>query len=140
MRASIFGEVHQVALIESQAAEIERLKHTCDQHKRSKQNLSTRYGQQCAELTRLREVVEKLPKTADGVPVVPGATVYHCRDRLYPDGFYPILMRMSGPYCCGESCWDEGCQSDHASGRHVDYAQCFSTREAAQAAAAKGDE
>jgi len=29
-----------------------------------------------AELARLRDVVDKLPKTADGVPVVPGMTLW----------------------------------------------------------------
>jgi hypothetical protein len=29
-----------------------------------------------AELTRLREIVDRLPKTADGVPITPGMRVY----------------------------------------------------------------
>ena len=34
-------------------------------------------GKQRAEIERLTAIIDKLPKTADGVPVVPGMTVYY---------------------------------------------------------------
>jgi hypothetical protein len=67
-----------------------------------------------AENERLKEVVEKLPKTADGVPVVPGMTIYDLR----PSGCTPFFVSAV---------------FEKAS-KHNMYADCYSTREAAEAA------
>jgi hypothetical protein len=100
------------------------------------------------ELTRLQAVVERLPKTADGVPVTPGMRVWHCaRHRFGPKGggenykHEGLDVRMPKPYCLGEHCWYDGCQSDDGGGRHCEWSECYSTREALEAAeAAKGGE
>jgi hypothetical protein len=42
-----------------------------------------RCDQLAAENARLREIVERLPRTADGVPVVPGMTVYALQAERY---------------------------------------------------------
>ena len=91
-----------------------------------------------AEITRLRAIVDKLPKTADGVPVVPGADkVYRIaagdefdNPRETKNGveismnwrgwvatFFSDLRRFGDTYLCGE-----------------DPSKCFSTREAAEKA------
>ena len=45
-----------------------------------------------AEITRLREIVGKLPSTADGVPIVPGMKVYsaHTRTIDTEDGAFQV--------------------------------------------------
>jgi len=102
----------------------------------------TRIAELEAERDRLMDVVDKLPKTADGVPVVPGMHVWHCTNLSYgpkgSDKKFPntegLRVAMPGPYCLGEHCYSEGCQGDGCSGKHLNFAQCYSTREAAQAA------
>ena len=78
------------------------------------------------EIERLQAIVDKLPKTADGVPVVPGMAVfYSCKD------FGPIRLTVAdyvdwteyGPLCFGT----------HGGVCHGQYADtCYSTREAAR--------
>lgn len=66
-----------------------------------------------AEIDRLRAIVDRLPKTADGVPVVPGTCVYHTNGQwgIAPGiiGNGPIPLVGGGAYRIGE---------------------CYSTREA----------
>lgn len=83
-----------------------------------------------AELQRLRAIVDKLPKTADEVPVTPGMRVWHC-----PDDTMEQIARFNRPYCFGWKCYDSGCQGDSSSGTHRNWEECYSTREAAEAAA-----
>jgi hypothetical protein len=57
-----------------------------------------------AELQRLREVVAKLPRTADGVPVTPGAELYVIADRAdrlatIADVMKFKVMRDDSDYC-----------------------------------------
>ena len=67
------------------------------------------------ERKRLQAIVDKLPKTADGVPIVPGRRVWQT-----PGDWYGVKMSMTaGPYCTTFPEWDE----------------VYSTREAAEAAA-----
>lgn len=77
-----------------------------------------------AELESLRAIVEKLPRTADGVVVVPGVT-FSC-----PKGHRHTIKgadRFSGRiYCCEGECWDSGCQGDSGSGTHYMSEQCRS--------------
>lgn len=75
----------------------------------------------------LRAVVSKLPKTADGVPVTPGMTVWHSPD-------YKIDAGHLRAYCCCEKCWDSGCQGDSGSGSRRKFDECYSTPAAAEAA------
>lgn len=71
------------------------------------------------EVEKLRGIVEKLPKTADGVPVVPGDIVYH------PDGGHAFL-----PGCVG----DAPIELMVRDGRWTTVGRCYSTPEAAQSA------
>jgi len=40
-------------------------------------------GQMQAEIERLRAIVDRVPKTADGVLVLPGDSVWHVRRNIY---------------------------------------------------------
>ena len=75
-------------------------------------------AEQAGKIERLQAVVAKLPKTADGVRVVPGMTVYH---RDWQGKVTEERTSWAPPYpkvfCC-----------------------CYSTREAAEAAEAEGEE
>lgn len=116
------------------------------QHRPIEDSLRAQFAAAHKELAELSEVVGKLPKTADGVPVTPGMKVWHCVDHNYgpkgTDQKFPdvngIDARMSRPYCCGNKCWDHGCQSDPGSGTKREWSECYSTREAAQSALSKG--
>jgi len=84
-----------------------------------------------AEIKRLRDIVDKLPKTADGVPVVPGMTVWvndngigvyaerHVEE-VANTGFYKYVERRAGWSC-------EWCAGKNS----------YSTREAAEAGGKK---
>lgn len=70
----------------------------------------------------LQSIVDQLPKTADGLPVFIGRTIY-C-----PRGHKHVIHasnRMSGQiYCTEKGCWSEGCQSDSGSGTHYEAREC----------------
>ncbi len=131
-----------LALIESQAAEIERLEieqktcnGSCDialarrqvgpdaivpgNARECAELWEREASRQTAKLERLREVVEQLPKTADGVPIVPGMTLY----RYTGSAKEYANLRLSSQFELPVAIWDA----------------YFSTDEAAQAAAAKGE-
>jgi len=84
------------------------------------------------ENNRLRALVDRLPKTADGVPLVPGMTVFiphpHPsnliteREILAPYGTLACLTKEPAHSGCCES-------TTHRQAR-----ECYSTREAAEAA------
>lgn len=80
------------------------------------------YEQLETEIARLREIVDKLPKTADGVPVVPGMKVYYAivKEDLRVRDIYASRINSSSP--TRFSCWSS----------------IYSTREAAEAAAKTG--
>lgn len=78
-----------------------------------------------AELHRLREIVDKLPKTADGVTVVPGMVLWTdvCDVKETSSGFsYDGFSTRLGTIPCLRM-------------RPMDYPKCYSTKEAAEAAA-----
>ena len=81
------------------------------------------------EIKRLKAIVAKLPKTADGVPVVPGMGV-HCTETCYTSGEGKIT-----PLYVHEINKDvvvsrfNGTRTDVAGYKH-----CYSTREAAEVA------
>jgi len=80
-----------------------------------------------AEIERLQTIVDKLPKTADGVPVVPGMVLH---DPIWiedPFGVHQLLVFCPNARRSEWSCNDG----------EVDTSQCYSTREAAQAAKEK---
>ena len=64
-----------------------------------------------AEIERLRAIVAKLPVTADGVPVVPGMSIW---------------TMLNGTIC------EVKCNTIHGTG---EYTKCYSTCEAAEAGA-----
>jgi hypothetical protein len=76
------------------------------------------------EINRLAAIVEKLPDTADGVPVVPGVDKVW---RIWPDGIaHPEVTVTCDAMCGWRVRWGE-------------IGTAYSTREAAEAAKAKGD-
>lgn len=92
-----------------------------------------------AERDELRAVVERLPKTADGVPVHPGDEVWY--GRLGPRG------GMKGPHSYTVTVYGE-VGDIHATGEEGGYmsesyglrvSECYSTREAAEAAVKETD-
>ena len=79
---------------------------------------------QAMEIKRLRGIVDKLPKTADGVSVVPGMTVYHSHPvggTIYEDVVHDLEPCST---TSEDSIWMDGC---------IDAERCYSTREAAEA-------
>lgn len=104
---------------------------------------------QAAELERLRGIVDRLPKTADGVPVTCGDEVFaagqiHMR-RLGDVGFdLTLTLKQQAPrgatmhvvsYEDAEYCV-ESCSAFHVISTEGVVTDFFSTREAAEAAAA----
>jgi len=83
-----------------------------------------------AEITRLRAIVEKLPKTADGVPVVPGDELWV----RHPDGGCAGTRRWWKHPSLG---WSVG--FEHMQNEPIDVSSCYSTREAAEAAKEGGE-
>lgn len=81
-------------------------------------------AEQDAEIKRLRAIVDKLPKTADGVPVVPG-------DDLWSH-YYNEVIGVKMPWLA------VGPNEDGRGQTGYDPARCFSTREAAIAASKEG--
>ena len=70
------------------------------------------------------EIIDKLPRTADGVPVVPGMTLW---DPVWPDD--PFGVQALLVFCPNARRSEWMCNDGE-----VDAAQCYSTREAADAA------
>ncbi len=92
---------------------------------------------QAAELTRLREVVEKLPKTADGVPVVPGMYVW------LSDGTGPGEIIDTSTYTKSATVNDffkwPDYKPDNTGCSQRPLSSLYSTRAAAQSTAQKGE-
>lgn len=76
-----------------------------------------------SEIEHLQAIVDKLPKTADGVPIVPGMTVSVLAN--YGDGLRIHKLVVYDLTSIGCSDGDR---------YHWDCHQCYSTREAAEAA------
>ena len=76
----------------------------------------------CDEIERLRAIVDKLPKTADGVPVLPGMTLWDSVWINKPFVVHSLLV------FCPEAARSEWTTNDG----EVDPGQCYSTREAAE--------
>lgn len=109
------------ALVSAQRR-IQELERGCKERRKDYEELK-------AENARLREIVERLPKTADGVPATPGT-------RLYP--MYPVYDDEHPDY--DDAARLEYCISDPLSGEFIrehdglEIDTCYSTREAAEAA------
>src|SRR5690554_6157274 len=93
--------------------------------------IARRYDELIAENTKLRAIVDKLPKTADGVPVVPGMALYP----LHP---LPGVEDDHGIATIGV--YDPATMEHlvHGYGEFRTGA-CYSTREAAEAAKEMGE-
>lgn len=82
---------------------------------------------EAASLIRsLCEIVEKLPVTADGVPITPGMKLWTDNDGEIESGTITSLYPVNGEMMVGCSGWEQAPRD------------CYSTREAALAAAGKG--
>jgi hypothetical protein len=84
-----------------------------------------------AELTRLREIVGKLPKTADEVAVSDGDYVWTILDGEV------IRLRMESKTLASTG-WIKKCQSTLKASVHFQPSACYSIREAAEAARKAG--
>lgn len=89
-----------------------------------------------ADNARLAAIMGKLPRTADGAPVVPDMTLYHqCGADLG-------VAQMHKPAChVGRAARTPGCFGQNANGTWavvVEWDQVYSTRAAAEAARAGG--
>lgn len=82
--------------------------------------LAVSYLADCAANDTLRAIVERLPHTADGVPVIcDGMTVY-C-----PRGHATTLQYATHHvYCCDGECWNSGCQGDSGGGTSYLFCEC----------------
>ena len=77
------------------------------------------------EIERLRAIVDKLPKTADGVPVVPGMTLYSSQNICGAFRKPEIVVSLEVYANHETSEWMDG---------HLEVELLYSTREAAEAA------
>jgi hypothetical protein len=77
-------------------------------------------GRVVGELERLRAIVDRLPVTADGVPVAPGMTIYEPASK-YGAPVEPFVANAVYAFTDAPL--------------HNIYRECYSTREAAEAAA-----
>lgn len=110
------------------ADEIERLRAIIDGDARRKHGAS---GMCCAlreqeksRADRLQAIVDRLPKTADGVPIVPGMKVWFQRSRNHG---WEVTAELVGGYYQSNGDWS--CIDFDGDG-----ARDYSTREAAEAA------
>ena len=78
-----------------------------------------------ADNARLRAIVDKLPKTADGVPVVPGMEVWAKKN--------PSDSTVQSFIVCQDSVWASRFGGMSRAGAWL-ISKCYSTREAAEAA------
>ncbi len=90
-----------------------------------------------AELAKLRAVVGKLPKTADGVPVAPGDTVWYLRYIREPERCVIAGYSSSDSVCCPDN---PGSVYFKPSGFSAiwNWNNAYSTRELAEAAMKAG--
>lgn len=62
-----------------------------------------------SELTRLRAIVDKLPVTADGVPIVPGMKVWKLADGNFGEAYGEVvagIYPVAGDMCVGNTGWE----------------------------------
>ena len=88
-----------------------------------------------ADRDRLAAIVERLPRTADWVPVTPGMTLHHPDDITTYGGVIQVDDCITTVLIAVER------QPDGLLGRCVEFsaADCYSTRELAEAAAKGGE-
>lgn len=87
---------------------------------------------QAAEIERLHAIVDRLPKTADGVPIAPGDELW-CIDS--EDGWEGAIT-VRDVECVGKYGEETSCWLIRSTGRNELWAEdCYSTREAAAEAA-----
>ena len=89
-----------------------------------------------AKIERLQEIVAKLPKTADGVPVVPGQAIWYWLEKNNGDVASPAEARQAtSPIlaCCKIYCFNPTSVMSDMDG-WIGHRFCYSTREAAEAA------
>ncbi len=83
-----------------------------------------------AENARLKAIVDMLPKTADGVPVVPGMAIWCERGHLAGASLDEGLV-----FCDGDGCFESGDAILGAVGPgQYEFRDCYSTRELAEKA------
>lgn len=108
-----------------------------------------RLTREVAELKRerdeYREIVEKLPKTADGVPVVPGDTVWFAADdSQFGKGPHECEVKPFWEWSSDQDQWEDSegvwCGMVEANGVGKSLGDCYSTREAAEAAMKEADD
>lgn len=74
---------------------------------------------------KLEEIVARLPKSADGVPVICDGMVLYC-----PRGHATQLTYAAhNVYCCQGECFDTGCQGDSGRGTYYPFSVCRTTQE-----------
>ncbi len=85
------------------------------------------------EIERLQAIVAKLPKTADGVPVVPGVDAVFWAGGDKRNCLVP-LQASNCHYVLGPEGYVRHSIKKHHSDEKVSIRKCYSTREAAEAA------
>lgn len=100
-------------------SEYDALIEKCDEN----ESLRAELAKANAEIERLRSIVDSLPKTADGVPIIPGMTLWLVVYNALGQQVYEAVpdVVVEGEYV---RTWFGAIRSD----------RCYSTREAAEAA------
>jgi hypothetical protein len=92
------------------------------------------------DVAAMEEALGKLPRTADGVVVVPGTRVWYVREGLEPEAHVIRGYEYESSTVIAPDGYANGCVFFSPSGSTSIWRwdQCYSTRAAALAAAAKG--
>lgn len=73
-----------------------------------------------AQLHKAESDIARLPRTADGFPVICDGMTIFC-----PNGHEHKLTIPTGRlYCCKGECWSDGCQGDSGSGTGYSFDKC----------------
>ena len=109
----------------------DEIRHVEDVAERERDRWVTENNQLKTDLAAANAIIEKLPLTADGVPVVPGMKV-HC----FHSDYGIIQWTIKGSFDIEDACMSE----DEFYFRPAEWwTHCYSTREAAEAAKEAAD-
>lgn len=75
-------------------------------------------------IMHLESIVDRLPKTKDGIAFTVGAVVYCPRGHRHE--IHPSDPMGGQIYCTSNGCWSDGCQSDSGCGAHYNAEKCTS--------------
>jgi len=116
--------------VDKSLIEVERLRTELDEQTERAEAMEYEATRHAGTVVDLQAIVDKLPKTADGVPVVPGMNVF------YYSPYQREVFRINDAMRCKATYIPSGCSQLNLQWVGVD--ECYSTRLAAKAAGGEG--